>query len=165
VTETASPAPEIRVDPETDLVLHRVLEVPRPQVWKCWTAPELLKPWFVPRPHSVTEAVIDLRPGGRFFTRMLVEGQEYPSDGCILEVVPGTRLVFTDLMLSDWRPVEEPGMGFTAVITLRDHPRGTEYTALARHRSSAQAERHEAMGFSEGWSAMAAQLEDFARTL
>ena len=108
---------------------------------------------------------MDVRPGGEFFTRMLVDGNEYPNDGSYLEVVPEQKLVFTDLLLSDYRPVAEPGLGFTAILTLADHPDGTEYTALARHRTPEQAEKHEKMGFSEGWGTVATQLEAFARTL
>ncbi len=158
-------APSFDTHPETDLVLHRVLKAPRALVWKCWTTPELLTPWFVPRPHSVTEVQIDLRPGGRFFTRMLVEGNEYPNDGSYLQVVPGERLVFTDLLLPDWQPAPAPGLGFTAILTLKDHPEGTDYTAVARHRSREQAEAHEKMGFTDGWGTVATQLEAFAQTL
>lgn len=146
----------------TDLTLHRILKAPRALVWKCWTDPAHLKPWFVPAPNSVTEVEMDLRPGGRFFTEMLVDGTKYPNDGSYLEVQPMTRLVFTDLLLSDWRPVDAPGLGFTAELTFADHPEGTEYTAIARHRTAEDAARHEEMGFSEGWGTVAAQLEAYA---
>jgi uncharacterized protein YndB with AHSA1/START domain len=151
--------------PDLDLRLHRILKAPRKTVWRCWTEPEHLKPWFVPKPHSITEAVIDLRPGGRFFTRMLVDGAEYPNDGSFLEVVPQSRLVFTDVLLADWLPASPPGLGFTAILTFADHPEGTEYTALARHGNPETRKRHEEMGFHEGWGMVAAQLEAYARGL
>lgn len=149
----------------TALRLHRILKAPRPLVWRCWTEAELLKPWFVPKPHSVTEAIVDARPGGRFFTRMLVDGTEYPNDGSILALVPQEMLVFTDMMLEDYQPVADPGLGFTATLHFADHPDGTEYTAIARHRTPEDAQRHEDMGFSQGWGTVASQLEDYARTL
>lgn len=149
----------------TDLTLHRILKAPRALVWRCWTEPDLLKPWFVPKPHSITEVIMDVRPGGRFFTRMLVDGNEYPNDGSFLHVDPEKSLVFTDLLLADFQPTPEPGLGFTAVLTFEDHPEGTEYTAVARHRNAETAEKHEAMGFSEGWGTVASQLEAFAQAL
>lgn len=149
----------------TDLTLHRILKAPRPLVWRCWTEPELVRQWFCPKPHSVTDIVLDLRAGGRFFTMMLVDGTEYPNDGSFLEVVPQEKLVFTDLLLADYLPVAAPGLGFTATITLRDHPEGTEYTALARHRSAEDAEKHETMGFSMGWGMAATQLEELAASM
>lgn len=149
----------------SDLRLHRILKAPRALVWRCWTEAELMKPWFVPKPHALTEAIIDLRPGGQFFTNMLVNGQNYPSDGAVLHVETGHQLVFTDVMLSDWRPIAKPELGFTGIILLSDHPEGTEYTAIARHGDAEAAERHEKMGFSEGWGTVATQLEEFARSL
>ncbi|MCC6306615.1 MAG: SRPBCC family protein [Rhodobacteraceae bacterium] len=150
---------------DLDLRLHRILKAPRRAVWRCWTEPDLLRPWFVPKPHRVLEAILDPRPGGRFFTLMEVEGREYPNDGSFLEVVPETRLVFSDVLLADWRPASPPGLGFSAILTLADHPEGTEYTALARHGNAATARRHAEMGFHEGWGTVATQLEAFARTL
>ena len=150
---------------DLDLRLHRILKAPRHKVWRCWTEPEHFKHWFVPKPHKITEAVLDLRPGGRFFTRMLVDGTEYPNDGSILQVVPETRLVFTDVLLEDWKPASPPGLGFTAVLTFADHADGTEYTAVARHGSAATAKRHEEMGFHDGWGTVAGQLEAYAATL
>lgn len=148
-----------------DLKIHRILKAPRPLVWRCWTEPELIKNWFVPKPHQVTEVILDLRPGGQFFTKMLVEGNEYPGDGAILHVDPGHVLVFTDTMLSDWRPIAKPDLGFTGCVILTDHPEGTEYSAIARHSDAETAQKHEAMGFSQGWGTVASQLEEFAQTL
>ncbi len=149
----------------TDLTIRRVLKASRATIWRCWTEPDLLKPWFIPKPHSIEKVEMDVRPGGRFFTLMRIDGKEYPNDGSFLEVVRQERLVFTDLLVADWQPVAEPGLGFTAVLTFADHPEGCDYTALARHRTPEDAQKHEKMGFTEGWGTVAAQLEDFARKL
>ena len=63
-TRTVSP------DPQLDLVLERVVDVPRELVWKAWTEPEHVMKWFTPAPWTVTECEIDLRPGGIFRTTM-----------------------------------------------------------------------------------------------
>ena len=54
------------VDPDLDLVLERVIDVPADLVWKVWTTPEHLVHWFVPKPWTVTACEMDLRPGGVF---------------------------------------------------------------------------------------------------
>ena len=55
------------IHPNLDLVLERVIDVPRHLVWEAWaTKPEHLKVWFVPKPWSVSACEIDLRPGGMF---------------------------------------------------------------------------------------------------
>ena len=79
---------------DLDLHLHRILKAPRHAVWRCWTEPEHLKPWFVPKPHHVSDVVIDLRPGGRFYTMMHVDGAAISNDGSILEVVPLQLLAY-----------------------------------------------------------------------
>ena len=54
----------------------------------------------------------------------------------------------------------------TAILLLSDAPGGgTEYTAIARHRSGETAEQHKAMGFYDGWGTVATQLEEYARGL
>lgn len=35
-------------DPKLDLVLERIVDVPRELVWKAWTTPEYLMKWFTP---------------------------------------------------------------------------------------------------------------------
>lgn len=149
----------------SDLVLNRILKAKRATIWRCWTEPDLLKPWFMPNPHEVSEVEIDLRPGGRFFTLMRVDGTDHPNDGSYLHVAPQEKLVFTDMMLADYQPVDSPGLGFTATLTFRDHPEGTDYTAHLRHRNANDREKHEAMGFHDGWGTVAGQLESFAASL
>src|SRR5690606_17993801 len=62
---TASlPSHLARPDPERDLVIEREIDVPVSLVWKAWTTPAHLRNWFVPRPWSVTDCEMDLRPGG-----------------------------------------------------------------------------------------------------
>lgn len=149
-----------------DLMLVRTLKAPRALLWRCWTEPALLCQWFCPKPWSVTEARLDLRAGGQFFTMMAgPAGERHPNDGIYLEVVPMERLVFTDLMTTGWQPVEA-GLGFTATVTFRDLPDGgTSYTALAKHRNPADSARHAEMGFEPGWGAATAQLDELAQTL
>ena len=39
----------LRPDGARDLVLDRVVDVPRELVWRAWTVPEHVKRWFTPR--------------------------------------------------------------------------------------------------------------------
>ena len=145
------------INPELDLVLERVVDVPPSLVWDAWTKPELLRQWFCPKPWIVTDCRIDLRPGGEFFSVMQSpEGQEFPSAGCYLEVVPAQRLVFTDALSGGYRP--NASAFFTAVITLQPEGAGTRYTAMARHASEETQKKHEDMGFHGGWGTALDQL-------
>jgi uncharacterized protein YndB with AHSA1/START domain len=147
------------------LVLHRILKAPRQRIYDCWTMPGHMVHWFMPKPHFLTDIAIDLRPGGRFDSTMHVDGNVFPSQGCVLDAIPGRKFVFTDLMTEDFQPVAEPGLGFTATIELSDHPEGTVYHVTARHRTAADSAKHEEMGFSQGWGIVATQLEAYAAGL
>lgn len=150
--------------PEHTLVLERTLAVPRAKVWRCWTEPALLVQWFCPKPWGVSEAVMELRAGGRFFTHMVGPNcEQVPNEGVYLEVVPGAKLVFTDAFQAGWVPAKPFMVG---EITLADTPDGhTHYVARARHWSAEDKAQHEAMGFQEGWGAAADQLLALAQTL
>lgn len=142
---------------EFDLVLQRVVDVPRQAVWQAWTDPEQLPFWFAPQPWTTTRCAIDLRPGGGFSTTMRSpEGDDQPVTGCYLEVVENRRLVWTDALQPGFRPAA--GGFMTAVIELEDHPQGTLYTARALHGSREDRDRHAEMGFEQGWGQALDQL-------
>lgn len=154
----------LTLDPETDLTFTRTLKAPRDLVWTCWTTPDHIKEFFVPKPHSITACEIDLRVGGRFNTTMNVDGTLIASQGVYLEIVPRERLVFTDTYSEGWKPAADPFM--TAIIDFADDGQGgTTYTATARHRSPEARQSHEDMGFLDGWGTVATQLEAHARSL
>ena len=144
-------------DPKLDLVLERVVDVPRELVWAAWTKPKHIVKWFTPAPWITTHCEIDLRPGGMFRTTMRSpEGKDFPNTGCYLEVVPNERLVFTDTLLPGYRPSANPF--FTAIIALEKQGKGTRYTATAIHRDAAGRKQHEEMGFHQGWGTALDQL-------
>ncbi len=163
------PAP----DPQLDLVFSRTIDVPREQVWAAWTTPSILKKWFTPAPWTTVECEIDLRPGGIFRTVMQSpDGLQTPHDGTYLEVVENEKLVWTNALTGGFRPAGVPpdtegcsDFQFTVVITLAVHGKGTNYTATVLHRNQADREKHEAMGFHEGWGAALDQLVTVANSM
>lgn len=145
-----------------ELVLSRLVPVPRPAVYKAWTTPELLMEFFVPKPWTMAAVDIDPRPGGRWNSTMRdPEGREYPSKGVFLELVPDERLVFTDAYTEGWVPSGKPF--FTGIIELSDEDGGTRYVARARHWRAEDMEEHVRMGFHEGWGAVVDQLVELIR--
>ena len=156
-----------RSDSSLDLGFTRVIQVPRTLVWRAWTEPERLKPWFCPLPWRTIACEIDLRPGGIFRTTMQSpEGVEFPNDGCYLEVVPHERLVWTNALLPGYRPGKPSAPGssddtkfvFTAMLELADADQGTRYTATVMHADEAGCKKHAAMGFESGWGTALDQL-------
>lgn len=154
------------INPELDLVLERLVDLPAEQLWAAWTQPDLLMPWFCPKPWSVVACEIDLRAGGNFSTTMKSpEGDLFPNQGCILELIENKRLVWTNMLLADFRPAQpDPlGFGFTGILTFEETPAGTRYKAIARHATLEDCKKHADMGFHEGWGIALDQLIEFMK--
>jgi uncharacterized protein YndB with AHSA1/START domain len=157
-TATATPSDD------RELVLTRLIDVPRHQLFRCWTEPALIVQWFTPPPWKTIRAEMDVRPGGAScITMQGPDGTEVPHLGVYLEVVPDQRLVFTDAYTSAWQPSAKPF--FTCVLTFEDEAGQTRYTARARHWSAEDCAAHDKMGFHEGWGVATDQLAALAATL
>ena len=142
-----------------ELVLTRIFDVSPEKVYRAWTEPELLKQWFAPLPWTTPRAEIDVRPGGaNLIVMRSPEGEDFPNHGVYLDVVKNKRLVFTDAYTRAWEPSEQPFM--TVVLTFEDLGGKTRYTARVLHWTIADRERHEQMGFHEGWGQCADQLAE-----
>jgi uncharacterized protein YndB with AHSA1/START domain len=140
-----------------DLILTRMIDAPPEKVFRAWTEPELVKQWFVPQPWTISNAEMDVRPGGSTLIVMRnPEGEEFSNPGVFLEVVRNQRLVFTDAYRKAWEPSEKPFM--TVIVTFENMDGKTRYTARARHWTETDREAHEKMGFHVGWAICAEQL-------
>lgn len=155
-------------NPESDLILERIVDVPKQAIWTAWTTPELLKPWFCPLPWKIVDCEIDLRAGGIFRTVMQSpEGQQFDNAGCYLEIIPNQKLVWTNTLQPGFRPAKQalanpdhPCEEFmmTAAIMLETIAGGTKYTAHVMHAHKEARLKHAQMGFEEGWGICLDQL-------
>jgi uncharacterized protein YndB with AHSA1/START domain len=149
----------------TDLVITRLVRAPRATLWRCWTEPELLKQWWCPRPWTTEVRAFDLRPGGAFHTFMRgPDGGTSDNPGSFLEIVEPSRIIFTSVLTGGWRP-HTPWIAFTAIIAMSDEAQGTRYVATVMHPDRATRDRHEELGFFDGWGTCIDQLEALASTL
>jgi uncharacterized protein YndB with AHSA1/START domain len=166
-------AAAVKTNAKLDLVLERVVDVPRERVWAAWTKPEHIMKWFTPAPWTTVSCEIDLRPGGIFKTVMRSpEGQEFPNLGCYLEIAHNEKLVWTSALGPGFRPnIQATGanscgdMYFTAEILLEAQGSSTKYTAIVKHGDEATAKRHEEMGFYQGWGTTLDQLVALTKAL
>lgn len=147
-----------------DLILSRLVDAPRAAVWRCRPGPELLKQWFAPGQWSTRHAELDVRPGGLCQVTMArPNGGKSANPGVNLEVVPNERLVITDACTRAWEPSDHPFM--TTVCSFEDEGGSTRYTARVKHWTAADRDRHEEMGFYDGWGRSTDQLEKLANSL
>ena len=125
-------------NPDLDLTISRVIKAPRPVIWKAWTDRASFEQWWIPAPAKCRVLEMDLRPGGSFVTQISENGGDFIPhlSGCFLAIDNLERIVFTNSLVSGWRSAEQPFM--TAIITLKDHPMGTEYVAYVMHKNNAE---------------------------
>jgi uncharacterized protein YndB with AHSA1/START domain len=145
-------------NPALDLTISRVIKAPRAAIWKAWTDRASFEQWWVPAPARCKVVEMDLRPGGALVTQISENGGGFMPhlSACFLAADELERIVFTNALVGGWRPAEQPFM--TAIITLKDHPMGTGYSAHVMHKSNADRDMHDKMGFYDGWGTVAAQL-------
>ncbi|MGG5810849.1 DUF1579 family protein [Falsiroseomonas sp. CW058] len=125
----------------------RRIPAPPAAVFAAWTDPARLRQWFGPAGMTVTEAEVDLRPGGMHRTVMRdADGKTWPNRLTIDEVAPPYRLVL--------RVTEDacgPLIGATGTVTFAEEDGGTRLDVLWQHPTEEMRAAHEAMGFVRGW--------------
>ena len=151
-----------------ELVLERIVDVRPELLYKAWTTPEHLMPWFCPLPYRTIACEIDLKPGGQFFTQMVdPQGNLLPAaPGCYLEIIPNQKIVWTSTLGPGYRPHGPASAAwfFTAILTFEPQAGGKcKYTARALHATEKDAQAHEDMGFSQGWAVVLDQLVAYAK--
>ena len=99
----------------------------------------------------VARAELDVRPGGIIRIDIAVaNGPEVPNLGCILEVIPMKRLVWTSMLFPGYRPAVFDDIPITAIMTMEAQGTGTRYVFTALHRSEADLETNKTSGFYQG---------------
>ena len=76
------------------IVLTRVLDAPREQVFEAWTRPEHVTCWWNPTGELLAECEIDLRPGGAFRFVEQHSAGAHQFAGVYREIAPPRHLVF-----------------------------------------------------------------------
>jgi uncharacterized protein YndB with AHSA1/START domain len=142
----------VTFNPRFDFAIERFIDAPTRLVWEALTKPEHLKEWYMPRQWGrVSKAELDLRPGGIFSIDIAVgDGPEIPNVGCVLDVVPMERLVWTSMLFPGYRPAVFDDIPITAIVTMTAEGTGTRYVFTALHRSEADLDTNRTSGFYQG---------------
>jgi len=101
---------------ERELVVTRTFKAPPRVVFDAWTKPDLFKRWWAPKsfPISMVGCEMDVRVGGGYRLTFVANADpSKPMDffGKYLEVVPATRLVWTN---------DESDAGVITTVTLEE---------------------------------------------
>jgi uncharacterized protein YndB with AHSA1/START domain len=143
---------QLTIDPKLDFAIERFIDAPTRLVWEALTKPEHLQEWYMPKPWGrVARAELDVRPGGIISIDIAVaDGPDVPNVGCVLEVIPMERLVWTSMLFPGYRPAVFDDIPITAIMTMETVGHGTRYVFTALHRSEEELETNKTSGFYQG---------------
>lgn len=83
---------------DLELVVKRTVNAPASVVFEAWTNSEIFKKWWVPKSYglNLVACEMDVRVGGQYRLTFLHEGSTMDFFGTYIEVVPNSRLVWTN---------------------------------------------------------------------
>jgi uncharacterized protein YndB with AHSA1/START domain len=141
-------------DPATQLVVRRVIPVPRERVFNAWLDPASLARWMCPGDVTSATVHVDARVGGTFRIVMVHARGEVEHWGEYLTIEPPSLLSFTWISANtDY---------FPTVVTIEFLPRGsgTELVLTHRRLPDARVDAHQ-----QGWTDIVRKLDEtLART-
>src|SRR5215470_18511100 len=93
---------------DREILMTRVFDAPRTQVFNAFTTPELLKRWFFGSPGwSLAVCDIDLKAGGAYrYIWRRANGFEMGMGGVFREIVAPERIIATERFDQPWYPGE-----------------------------------------------------------
>ena len=120
---------EVQRKSDREVVVTRTVNGPARMVFEAWTKPELFQRWWLPKSMGVTivSCEMDVRVGGGY-RLTLKHGASEPMAffGKYLEVVPGSRLVWTN---------EESPDGAVTTVTFEEKAGKTRVVLSELYRS------------------------------
>ncbi len=144
-----------------EIVLTRLFDAPKHLVFETMTKPEHVRRWWgiLDDQHSVTECLIDLRPGGAW--RFVGHGPQgtYTFYGVYREVAPPDKVVFTEI----YEPFPDVESVVTSVLTAEGGK--TRLTATAVYPSVEVRDMVLQTGMEHGAAISYDRLEEVAQEL
>jgi uncharacterized protein YndB with AHSA1/START domain len=166
-----TPTSTLSVTTPSDLEIHmtRTFDAPRQLVFDAWTKPEHLRHWLGQGDNqlkgwTMTTCEVDLRPGGAYhFVLEGPEGETLGIAGVYREIVPGERLVVTEVFDEPYR--DEMGGEVINTLTFEERDRRTTITSTARYPSREARDGALQTGMESGVAEGYDTMERYLRTL
>lgn len=93
-----SGAAKVTFPTDEQILIVRDFDAPRELIYRAWTTPGLVSRWWSGPRGAMKSAEIDLRVGGGWrFVLVSGDGAEFAFRGRYREIVPGERLVYTEV--------------------------------------------------------------------
>ena len=141
---------------ERELVVTRTFDGPARIVFEAWTKPELFMRWWLPKSigMSLRSCEMDVRVGGKYRIEFEPDGMAF--FGTYLEVIPHSRLVWTN---------EEGGEGGPVTTVTFEEKHGKTLLVMHELHSSKEALDAAGTGAADAMVETFAQLDELLLTL
>lgn len=151
---------KVTLPTDEQILITREFDAPRHLVYEAFTTPELVRRWWSARRGEMTVAEIDLRVGGAWrYAMVTAGGLEVAFHGTYLEIVPGERIVSTEVYEA------VPDDHAVNTMTLAEAGGRTTLTILVEHTSRAARDAHVESGMEDGLQDALDDLEQIAISL
>jgi uncharacterized protein YndB with AHSA1/START domain len=164
--QTSSATASITTPSDEQILIARELAAPPALVYRAWTTPDLVKQWWSGGHGPVTVADIDLRVGGTW--RFVISGEggyEVAFHGEYREIVPGERLVYTEVFEGAPADAEASEPPLDIVTFAPSETGGTTLTILVECHTKALRDVILESGMEAGVQGQMSALEEVARSL
>jgi uncharacterized protein YndB with AHSA1/START domain len=171
MTVTSSRSAKVTLPADDQILIRREFDAPKALVYKAFTTPELVKRWWHAKRGEMTVADMDLRVGGKWRYLMVLqcedmsEAKEVGFHGQYLEIVPGEKIVSTEIFegLPEGVTEEEGGTANTATFT--EENGRTTLTILVQAANKASRDAIIESGMEDGLQDALDLLEQTAQSL
>lgn len=159
---------EVSTPSDREVQVKRSFDAPAKLVWQAYSEPALMRRWLGGQPGwSMPVCEMDIRVGGKYRWRWRSEegGQEFGFSGEMLEVVPHSRIVHTQIYDAGDLGVSM-GKEATVVTVTFDETRGiTSVTTTIRYASKDDRDAAFSTGMTDGMEMNYKLLDEVLRSI
>jgi uncharacterized protein YndB with AHSA1/START domain len=154
---------KVTLPADTQILITREFDAPRPLVWRAYTEPDLVKRWWAGKKGTVTSAEIDLRVGGRWRYVMTANGGfEVAFHGEYREIQAPEHIVNTEVFEGIPDPDDNASV---CTVTITEKDGRTYFELLADYPDQATRDAVISSGMESGMQESYNALEQVAAAL
>ena len=165
MTVTTSGSAKLTLPAEDQILITREFDAPKELVYKAFTTPELVRRWWHANRGQMTASEIDLRVGGTYRFAMDARGFEVAFHGEYLEIVPGEKIVSTEVYEGLPDGVSEKEGRTVNTVTLTEKEGRTTMTMLIQAANKTARDAIIESGMEDGLQDALDLLEQTAQSL
>jgi uncharacterized protein YndB with AHSA1/START domain len=165
MTVTTSRSAKVTLPADDQILVTREFDAPKALVYKAFTTPELVRRWWHANRGEMTASEIDLRVGGTYRFAMDAQGFEVAFHGEYLEIVPGEKIVSTEVFEGLPEGVTEEEGRTVNTVTLAEENGRTTLTMLIQAANKTSRDAIIASGMEDGLQDALDLLEQTAQSL